>query len=59
MAQEKLPGQLTRSLSDAEEFKPCPYSSKNIRKGKIGDDGWKETQLAFRFQRWCRSSGMT
>lgn len=57
MAQEKLSGQLMRSLSDAEEFKPCPYSGKNIRKGKIGDDGWKETQLAFRFQRWCKFSG--
>lgn len=57
MAWEKLSGQLMRSLSDAEEFKQCPYFSKNIRKGKIGDDGWKETHLEFRFQRWCKFSG--
>ena len=39
----KVSGQLMRSLNDAEEFKQCPYFSKNIRKGKIGDDGLKET----------------
>lgn len=52
MAREKVLGQFMRILSEVEEFKPCPYFSKSTRKGKTGDDGWKETYLEFGFQRW-------
>lgn len=57
MARKKVSGQLMRSLNDAEEFKHCPYFSKSIRKGKIGDDGLKGTHSEFRCQRWCKFSG--